>query len=169
MAQTAGNFIIECLHTWGSLHGDAGRQPSGGPGGRWRDAAQEKTRVTLADEKDQYGLPVARISYSWCDNDRRLIDHSLDFMKRALSAAGGKDIWHESDDAWHLNGTARMGDNPATSVFNPDCHIWDICNRWTCDGSVVPTVDDANPSLTIQAISLRTADRIKTLAAHCEL
>ena len=34
---------------------------------------QERNRVTLADEKDQYGLPIARVTYSWCDNDKRLI------------------------------------------------------------------------------------------------
>ena len=28
-------------------------------------------RVTLADEKDRHGLPVAHFSYSQCDNDRR--------------------------------------------------------------------------------------------------
>src|SRR5262249_50679144 len=32
---------------------------------------------TLSDEKDQYGLPVPRITYSYCDNDKRLIQHSL--------------------------------------------------------------------------------------------
>ncbi|HEX7389016.1 MAG TPA: GMC family oxidoreductase, partial [Acidiphilium sp.] len=35
----------------------------------------ERNRVTLADEIDQYGLRVARITYNWGDNDKRLIDH----------------------------------------------------------------------------------------------
>src|SRR5207302_2291709 len=30
-------------------------------------------RVTLAEETDSYGLPVARFSYSQCDNDRALV------------------------------------------------------------------------------------------------
>jgi hypothetical protein len=30
---------------------------------------QERNRVTLTDEKDQYGLPIPRVTYSWCDND----------------------------------------------------------------------------------------------------
>ena len=29
--------------------------------------------MTLADEEDSYGLPVARFSYSRCDNDRALV------------------------------------------------------------------------------------------------
>jgi choline dehydrogenase-like flavoprotein len=130
---------------------------------------QECNRVTLADEKDQYGLPIARVTYSWGDNDKRLIAHSLDFMERALAAAGGKDVWRETNDTCHLSGTARMGDDPATSVVNADCRTWDIRNLWICDGSVFPTVGGVNPSLTIQAIASRTADRIAALAARGEL
>lgn len=130
---------------------------------------QERNRVTLADEKDQYGLPIAHVTYSWCNNDQRLIAHSLDFMEQALAAAGGREIWRETDDTCHLNGTARMGDNPRTSVVNADCRSWDIPNLWICDGSVFPTVGGVNPSLTIQAVACRTADRIAALAARGEL
>ena len=87
---------------------------------------QERNRVTLADEKDQYGLRVPRVTYSWCDNDKRLIDHSLKFMTQALQAVDAKDIWAQDDDTCHLNGTARMGDDPRTSVVNADCRSWDI-------------------------------------------
>ncbi len=130
---------------------------------------QERNCVTLTDQKDQYGLPVPRITYSYCDNDKKLIDHSLKFMRQALDAAGATDIWDEDDDTCHLNGTARMGDDPRTSVVNADCRSWDIANLWICDGSVFPTVGGVNPSLTIQAIACRTADRIKALAARGEL
>ena len=130
---------------------------------------QERNRVTLADEKDQYGLPIARVTHSWCENDRRLIDHSLNFMSTALEAAGARDVWAQQEDTAHLNGTARMGDHPATSVVNADCRSWDIDNLWICDGSVFPTVGGVNPSLTIQAIALRTADRIEALAARGDL
>jgi len=130
---------------------------------------QERNCVTLADETDQYGLPIARVTYSWCDNDKRLIGHSLDFMTEALSAIDAKDIWREENDTCHLNGTARMGNDPRTSVVNADCRSWDIRNLWICDGSVFPTVGGVNPSLTIQAIACRTADRIKALAARGEL
>ncbi|MBV9862339.1 MAG: GMC family oxidoreductase, partial [Alphaproteobacteria bacterium] len=72
---------------------------------------QERNRVRLADERDQYGLPIARVTYSFCDNDRKLIDHSLRFMAQALDAAGAYDIWEQRNDTCHLNGTARMGDD----------------------------------------------------------
>ena len=129
----------------------------------------ECNRVTLDDELDQYGLRIPRVTYSWCDNDKRLIDHSLKFMTQALQAIDARDIWTQDDDTCHLNGTARMGDDPRTSVVDTNCRTWDIANLWICDGSVFPTVGGVNPSLTIQAIVCRTADRIKAVAARGEL
>lgn len=130
---------------------------------------QERNRVTLADEKDALGLPIARVTHSLCDNDKRLIGHALDFMSDALVAAGAKEVWRQLDDTCHLNGTARMGDDPRTSVVDADCRSWDIPNLWICDGSVFPTVGGVNPSLTIQAIACRTADRIASLRSRGEL
>ncbi len=130
---------------------------------------QERNRVTLAEEKDQFGLPIARVTYSWCDNDKRLIAHALRFMTQALEAVGAREIWRQEDDTCHLNGTARMGDDPRASVVDSDCRSWDIRNLWICDGSVFPTVGGVNPSLTIQAIACRTADRIRALASRREL
>ena len=130
---------------------------------------QERNRVTLADERDQYGLPIPRVTFSYCDNDKRLIRHALGFMRQALEATDARDIWDETDDTAHLNGTARMGNDPATSVVNADCRSWDIPNLWICDGSVFPTVGGVNPSLTIQALACRTADRIRAMVGRGEL
>ena len=83
-----------------------------------------------------------------------------------MQAVGAREIFREDDDTNHLHGTARMGDDPRTSVVNADCRSWDIPNLWVCDGSVFPTVGGVNPSETIQAIALRTADRIKHMAGR---
>jgi choline dehydrogenase-like flavoprotein len=109
------------------------------------------------------------VDYTWCDNDRALIDHSLRFMTRALQAIDATDIWQQTDDTCHMNSTARIGDDRRTSVVDADCRSWDICNLWICDGSVFPTAGGVNPSLTIQAIACRTADRIRALSARGEL
>ena len=129
----------------------------------------ERNRVTLADETDQYGLPIPRITFSCRENEKAMIKHAVDFMDASLEATGAIERWKEMDDTCHLNGTARIGDDPATSVVDADCRSWDIPNLWICDGSVFPTVGGVNPSLTIQAIACRTADRIKALAACCSL
>jgi choline dehydrogenase-like flavoprotein len=129
----------------------------------------ERNRVTLADETDQYGLRVARITYKWGDNDKALIAHALDQMMMSLEAIGATNRFTQDDDTNHLGGTARMGFDRATSVVDADCRSWDIPNLWVCDGSVFPTVGGVNPALTIQAIAMRTADRIKTLASQGNL
>ena len=129
----------------------------------------ENNRVTLADETDQYGLPITRIHYAWTENDKKLIAHGLDQMEQSMRAAGVRNTFRQEQDANHLGGTARMGDDPRTSVVDADCRSWDVRNLWICDGSVFPTVGGVNPSLTIQAVALRTADRIEALARCGEL
>jgi choline dehydrogenase-like flavoprotein len=82
-------------------------------------------------------------------------------MGQALRAIGTTDIWKQHDDTCRLNGGSRMGDRADNSVVNADCRSWDIRNLWICDGSVFPTVGRVSPSLAIQAIACRTADRLR--------
>jgi choline dehydrogenase-like flavoprotein len=129
----------------------------------------EANRVTLADDTDQYGLRVAKITYKWGENDKALIEHALEQMGRSIAAIGARDMFRQEDDTNHLGGTVRMGDDPAQSVVNADCRSWDVPNLWVCDGSVFPTVGGVNPALTIQTIAMRTAARIGILAKRGEL
>lgn len=129
---------------------------------------QESNRVEISEEEDRYGLKIPRITFSHCENDKKLYRHALNFMRRSLEAVGGRDIWDESGTA-HLAGTCRMGTDPDTSVTNPDGRTWDIPNLWVCDGSLFPTSGAVNPSLTIQALACRMADRIREMAARREL
>lgn len=129
----------------------------------------ERNQVSLADEKDRFGLPIARVTFSYGENDKNLIRHSIGSMRQCLELGGARDLWVEDDDTCHLGGTARMGDDPRGSVVNADCRSWDIPNLWVCDGSVFPTVGGVNPSLTIQALACRTADRIRALARRGKL
>ncbi len=129
----------------------------------------EHNTVTLADDRDQYGLRVARVTHSWGDNDKAMIQHALGQMQTSLEAVEATDIFRQENDTSHLGGTARMGADRRTSVVDADCRSWDIPNLWVCDGSVMPTMGGVNPSLTITALAMRTADRIKALAARGEL
>ncbi len=129
---------------------------------------REENRVELADETDQYGLRIAKVTFSYCENDQRLRQHAIRFMRQAMEVVGAKDIW-DSESTAHLNGSCRMGDDPATSVVNADGRSWDIPNLWICDGSLFPTIGGVNPSLTIQALACRAGDRIKTMAKRGEL
>lgn len=129
---------------------------------------RRENAVTLADDLDQYGLRIPRVTFGYSDNDRRLQAHALKFMGEMLEAAGGRGLW-TNDDTSHLMGTCRMGDDPRSSVVNVDGRSWDIPNLWICDGSLFPTAGAVNPSLTIQALALRIADRIEALGRRGEL
>ncbi|MGH9908333.1 MAG: GMC family oxidoreductase [Pyrinomonadaceae bacterium] len=121
---------------------------------------QMKNMVRLHHaERDQYGLPVAHVVFSYHENDQKIVSHAKQKMTEILEAAGGEDIW-TADRTAHLLGTCRMGNDPAKSVVNADCRSHDIPNLFICDGSVFTTSTAVNPSLTIQAIAARTADRI---------
>lgn len=60
----------------------------------------------------------------------------------------------------HPCGTLRFGEDPATSVLNPDCRAHGIGNLYVTDSSFMPSSMGVNPSLTIAANALRVADRI---------
>jgi choline dehydrogenase-like flavoprotein len=116
-------------------------------------------RVTLADEVDEHGVPVARVTFSYGDNDRVLIDAIRQDGARIMEAAGATRLLY-NDGNHHLLGTCRMGADPATSVVDPDCRAHDVDNLWICDGSIFPTAGAVNPSLTIQANATRAARRL---------
>lgn len=86
-------------------------------------------------------------------------------MREIWTAAGAHDIW-AFDRFAHTIGTARMGDDPATSVVDSDGRVHDVPGLTICDNSVFPSALAANPALTIMALSLRTADRFLARAAH---
>ncbi|WP_224816231.1 GMC oxidoreductase [Hasllibacter sp. MH4015] len=61
----------------------------------------------------------------------------------------------------HQCGTARLGDDPTTSVCDPIGKAHDLENLYICDASLLPTSAAVNPSLTIAALALRQADHLK--------
>ncbi|HJU64875.1 MAG TPA: GMC family oxidoreductase, partial [Gemmatimonadaceae bacterium] len=121
-----------------------------------------------SSERDQYGLPLPHVVFSYHENDRRLISHAITKMEEILRAAGGRDVWH-ADRTAHLLGTCRMGVSAADSVVDRDCRTHDVPNLFICDGSVFPSGTAVNPSLTIQAIASRTARRITEMIGRREL
>ena len=61
---------------------------------------------------------------------------------------------------WHLLGTARMGDDPATSVLDEWNRSHDVANLYVVDGSCFVTSGGVNPTSTICALALRAADHL---------
>jgi choline dehydrogenase-like flavoprotein len=120
---------------------------------------QPGNRVTLADETDRHGLPVAHFAYSQCDNDRQLMDAARESMERILTAAGAGDVMTIKRYA-HLVGGARMAARPEDGVVDADHRVFGVAGLHIVDGSVLPTQGSANPALTIMALAARAADRL---------
>ncbi|MDN5770728.1 MAG: GMC family oxidoreductase, partial [Microlunatus sp.] len=97
--------------------------------------AHPDNRVTLAEETDPYGLPVARMDYTLSDNDKANIAYSTDKIADLLQAAGAQDILTINRYA-HLIGGARMGSSPRTSVVDANQRFWAVPNLFLADGSV---------------------------------
>ena len=121
--------------------------------------ADPDNRVTLADETDRYGLPVARMDYSLTDNDKANMAYSTKVITDILKAGGAQDILTIQRFA-HLIGGARMGSSPDTSVVDANQRAWAVPNLFLTDGSVCPTQGSANPALTIMALASRLAERM---------
>ncbi|MFI5086630.1 MAG: GMC oxidoreductase, partial [Actinomycetales bacterium] len=119
----------------------------------------EGNRVTLSDEKDRRGLPVAHFSYSQCDNDKALMKAATGVMEDILGAAGADEVI-TIDRYAHLVGGARMAADEHHGVVDGDCRSFAVPNLYIADGSVLPTQGSANPALTIMAVAARAADRL---------
>ncbi len=120
---------------------------------------QPENRVTLADEHDHHGMPVARMDYTQCDNDRANIAYAKRTLERIWDAAGAQDTL-TIDRYAHLVGGCRMGTSPEESVIDADHRVWGLPNLFVADGSVMPSQGSANPALTIMALASRLADRL---------
>jgi choline dehydrogenase-like flavoprotein len=123
-------------------------------------------RVELADgkqgrhdAKDQFGLPVAQVTFTLHDNDKKLIEFGKQKTMDVMSAAGAVEVTQEARYA-HLVGGARMSATPDAGVCDKFGRTWDVDNLFVMDGSVMPTQGSANPGLTIQSLAARTADYI---------
>jgi choline dehydrogenase-like flavoprotein len=117
-------------------------------------------RVTVAgDVTDQHGIPVARMDYSQCDNDRKNIAYAKQTLHDIFEATGAQDVL-VVDRYAHLVGGCRMGSDPERSVVDAGHRCWGVPNLFIADGSVMPTQGSANPALTIMALASRLAERL---------
>jgi len=130
------------------------------------DMPQHGNRIDLDDEvTDDWGLPVARVTLKPHRNDldqgRYLIDRAADILE-AGSAKTIQKVYADrvTGNCSHQHGTARMGNDPDTSVLDKWCRAHAVDNLYVVDGSPFPTGTGANPTLTIMANAWRVADEI---------
>lgn len=129
----------------------------------------EHNTVTLDNEvADSRGLPVARVTYEWGENDVRLAGAARDKAVEMMKASGARKVRVGLNYGAHAMGTCRMGSDAQTSVVNSHCQSHDIANLFICDTSVFVTGAGVNPTLTAMAIARRAAGHIASIARKGE-
>lgn len=122
-----------------------------------------ENRVTLhATRRDKWGLPIPHIECALGANERTMAKQILADGKAMIEAAGGKVVFQAEEPGTpglgiHEMGTARMGNDPKTSVLNKYNQAHDVPNLFCTDGAAMSSSGCQNPSLTYMALSARAA------------
>ena len=130
-------------------------------------------RVTLTTSRvDSWGIPLPVIDCEHGENEKIMMREAAKDAAAMLTAAGCTDVtpWEEAGsyltppgDRIHEMGTARMGRDPSTSVFNGWGQAHEVPNLFSSDGAVMTSSASMNPSLTYMALSARTANHAADL------
>jgi len=121
--------------------------------------------------KDKYGIPVLRFHWKWTDHEINQVKHMQETFRGLVSEMGGEvfSAMPTRERGYgiatggaiiHELGTVRMGNDPKTSALNEWCQAWDCKNLFVADGAPFVSQADKNPTWTIMALAMRTADRI---------
>ncbi|MFN5366003.1 MAG: GMC oxidoreductase [Bacteroidota bacterium] len=124
----------------------------------------EENRITLdKSKKDKWGQYVLAIDCEIKENERKMRKDMINDAAEMLEAAGVKNIRTYDNGSYpgmaiHEMGTARMGNDPKTSVLNKWNQIHDVKNVFVTDGSCMTSAACQNPSLTYMALTARAAE-----------
>jgi choline dehydrogenase-like flavoprotein len=120
-------------------------------------------RVTLHEtRKDKWGIPILHIDCAQGANEAKMAKQIMADGKAMVEAAGGFVVMQASEPGVpglgiHEMGTARMGKDPMTSVFNGFNQAHEAPNLFCTDGAVMASSGCQNPSLTYMALTARAA------------
>jgi choline dehydrogenase-like flavoprotein len=119
---------------------------------------------------DAWGIPVLKIHIQHSDNEREMAKDAAECSEEILRAAGAEVLstggqMTAPGRIIHELGTARMGNDPKTSVLNRWNQVHDAKNVFVTDGAAFVGAANQNPTLTILALTMRAcaylADEMK--------
>ena len=123
-----------------------------------------ENKVTVnRDVLDKHGMPTLTMDVEFKENEKAMRKHMQDSAAEMLEAAGFKDVNTYDAESYpglgiHEMGTARMGNDPKTSVLNKWNQVWDAPNVFVTDGACMTSAGCQNPSLTYMALTARAAN-----------
>ncbi|MCL1864210.1 MAG: GMC family oxidoreductase [Spirochaetes bacterium] len=127
------------------------------------DTPQYNNRV-YADfsKQDKYGSPLLRVYHRYSKRDINARTALYSKAKKILRKAGALFFYTMPIETFsHGLGTCRMGKDSSNSVVDANCKVHGMDNLYVIDGSVMPSGGSVNPSLTIAALSIKAAEKLK--------
>jgi choline dehydrogenase-like flavoprotein len=129
------------------------------------------SRVTVTDKVDVLGLPKLRVDWNYGSDDIDSVRRTLDVIAAEVKRTGIGELTYDTETleedlmrfgayGGHHIGTARMGHDPRTSVVDANCRVHSVNNLFVAGSAVFPTSSQANPTLTLVAMSLRLAKHL---------
>jgi choline dehydrogenase-like flavoprotein len=121
------------------------------------------------NRRDEYGVPELQVNFSNSARDEAVLEQMAAGLLRSSSAMQLRMATMNGVPAIcrmppgtdnHEAGTCRMGNDPETSATNPFGQIHGVPGLYIADSSVLPSMGASNPTLTITAMAIRTADNI---------
>ncbi len=133
------------------------------------------SRVTLEPRLDALGVPRLKIDWRYCEADVLTVSRALALLAEDLKNSGVGRFSYDPDGleaemtrygayGGHHIGTARMGNDPRSSVVDADCRVHGVNNLYIASAAVFPTSSQANPTLTVVALALRLAKTLGRVA-----
>ena len=121
-----------------------------------------ENRIELATDKDEFGMPLAKIIHSYDQDAAALWNANLNEGLTVAKAAGAKEIWSArgSMPTIHLFGGTIMGTGAGNSVTNSFGQTHELPNLYIAGPGIFPTEGASNPTYTIFALSLRGAEQM---------
>lgn len=113
--------------------------------------------------KDAWGIPVLRFSYQFGENEKKMAADMAESAKEMFDAAGFEIVSVSKSilpEGWsiHEMGSARMGNDPKTSVVNQYEQSHDVKNLFVVDAAPFVSASCQNPTWTIMALCWRSCD-----------
>jgi len=119
--------------------------------------------VTLSNKKDRLGDPYAHVHYESSPLDYETYRFARGIFDRFAAATKAKDTFFSDPDGFdsggHHMGTCRMGMDARDSVVTSFGQVHDVPGLFVAGSSTfVGTSGAANPTLTVAALAVRTAE-----------
>lgn len=126
----------------------------------------ENNRLVLSSRVDKDGVPKVIVSSDYFARDKNTLREMIGKLITLGEACGpskiiGLNSTYDRPSTTHMAGTCMMGNDPEKFVVDSNGKVHGVKNLYITDASILPSQGMGDsPSLTIQAMALRIAEKM---------